>query len=67
VFADDLVWTGRQLRVRWPVPDENDETVRAIMESQQAKSLGVELRVVATMATVPQDDRQAEELMINGL
>lgn len=74
VFAEDLVWTGSQLNARAPISAENKEVMRSIIESENAQTHGVEIRAVARTANatlcglvLPEDERQAEEMMIDGL
>jgi hypothetical protein len=74
VFAEDMAWIDGSLKVRSPLPAGNETAVRAAIESKAAQELGVELRAVARTAemtlcgvVVPADNREAEELMINGL
>lgn len=74
VFAEDMAWVSGSLKVRSPLPVENENAARAAVESEMARELGVELRAVGKTAentlcvvVVPTDERQARELMINGL
>jgi hypothetical protein len=74
VFVEDMAWVNGSLKVRSPLPTENEIAVRAFVEPEMAQVLGVELRAVGKTAEmtlcsviVPVDKREAEELMINGL
>lgn len=74
VFAEDLAWTGQELKVRAPRPPEDSDVVRSAIESDRGQKLGVEIRAIARTdkatlcgIVIPQDEREAEELMINGL
>lgn len=74
VFAEDIAWVEGGLKVRSPLPAENENAVRTAIESEVARELGVELRAVGKTAektfcavVLPTDERQAREMMINGL
>lgn len=74
VFEEDLSWCRGVLKTRVAKPEENKRLAAQLIESDSAARLGVEIRVVGILpattlcgVVVPSDERNAQELLIDGL
>ena len=74
VFSDDCVFHARALQVRVPLPEKNARAAEALLQSEAARELGVEVRAFGTVGEelyctlyVPESPEDAADHQIQGL